>query len=204
MMGTKVKICGLKSEMEINFANILKPDFVGFIFAEESRRYVSPDVAAKLRMKLLPSVITVGVFVNEQFEKAVSIIKMGAIDIVQLHGSESDDYITSLRQVIRKPVIKAFRIDSPKEVITASGSAADYVLLDNGGGGTGKVFDWTLASGLNRPFFLAGGLDPENVRTAIAIAGPYAVDVSSGVEIEGVKDFEKMQKFIEAVRGEQK
>lgn len=203
-MGTKVKICGLKSEMEINFANILKPDFVGFIFAKESRRYVSPDVAAKLRMKLLPSVITVGVFVNEQFEKAVSIIKMGAIDIVQLHGSESDDYITSLRQVIRKPVIKAFRIDSPKEVITASGSAADYVLLDNGGGGTGKVFDWTLASGLNRPFFLAGGLDPENVRTAIAIAGPYAVDVSSGVEIEGVKDFEKMQKFIEAVRGEQK
>ena len=204
MMGTKIKICGLMSERDINYANSLIPDFVGFVFVRGSRRYVSPDIAANLRMRLITSVMTVGVFVNEKFENAINMTRQGALDIVQLHGEESDDYIISLREIIRRPIIKAFKIESSADVTRAESSPADFILLDNGVGGTGKAFDWTLARGIKRPFFLAGGLHPDNVRAAVDIANPYAVDVSTGVEKDRVKDFEKMHKFIEAVRGEQK
>lgn len=200
MMGTKIKICGLMSERDINYANSLIPDFVGFVFVRGSRRYVSPDIAANLRMRLITSVMTVGVFVNEKFENAINMTRQGALDIVQLHGEESDDYIISLREIIRKPVIKAFNVESIKDVDRAVDSPADFILLDNGTGGTGRTFDWTLVRNIERPFFLAGGLDPDNVEAAVSATNPYAVDVSSGVEKECVKDFEKMQNFINAVR----
>lgn len=199
-MTAKIKICGLMSERDIDFTNILRPDFIGFIFARDSRRYVPPDMAAKLRIKLLPSVITVGVFVNEKFENAVNITRQSAIDIVQLHGQEGDDYVISLRQITQRPIIKAFNIENNKDVVRAASSPADFILLDNGAGGTGKTFDWTVVRNLERPFFLAGGLDPDNVRTAVSNTNPYAVDVSSGVEKNHVKDFDKMQDFINAVR----
>lgn len=203
-MTTKIKICGLMTERDIDFANVLRPDFIGFIFAGGSRRYVPPDMASKLSMMLLPSVRTVGVFANQQFKSIEWIIRNGIIDIVQLHGHESDDYIISLRQIIRKPIIKAFNIESTKDVDRAANSPADLILLDNGAGGTGKTFDWSLVKNLERPFFLAGGLDPDNVRAAVFNTHPYAVDVSSGVEKERVKDFEKMQDFINAVRRDRK
>lgn len=204
MMQTKIKICGLMSERDIGFANILRPDYIGFVFAERSRRYVRPGEAAKLRAKLLPSVIAVGVFVNEKFDTVASIAGRGSIDFVQLHGEEDASYIISLSKKTGKPIIKAFSVSAIEDVEKAARSPADYILLDNGKGGTGKTFAWSLCAGLERPFFLAGGLDPINVSTALDCAEPFAVDVSSGVEKEGVKDFEKMQKFIEAVRGEQK
>ncbi|MGD9665964.1 MAG: phosphoribosylanthranilate isomerase [Synergistaceae bacterium] len=200
MMGTKIKICGLMSERDINYANSLIPDFVGFVFVRGSRRYVSPDIAANLRMRLLTSVMTVGVFVNEKFENAINMTRQGVLDIVQLHGQEDDEYIISLREIIRKPVIKAFNVESIKDVDRAVDSPADFILLDNGTGGTGRTFDWTLVRNIERPFFLAGGLDPDNVEAAVSATNPYAVDVSSGVEKECVKDFEKMQNFINAVR----
>lgn len=200
MMGTKIKICGLMSERDINYANSLIPDFVGFVFVRGSRRYVSPDIAANLRMRLLTSVMTVGVFVNEKFENAINMTRQGVLDIVQLHGQEDDEYIISLKEITRKPVIKAFNVESIKDVDRAVDSPADFILLDNGTGGTGRTFDWTLVRNIERPFFLAGGLDPDNVEAAVSATNPYAVDVSSGVEKECVKDFEKMQNFINAVR----
>ncbi|MDD2351587.1 MAG: phosphoribosylanthranilate isomerase [Synergistaceae bacterium] len=200
MMGTKIKICGLMSERDINYANSLIPDFVGFVFVRGSRRYVSPDIAANLRMRLLTSVMTVGVFVNEKFENAINMTRQGVLDIVQLYGQEDDEYIISLKEITRKPVIKAFNVESIKDVDRAVDSPADFILLDNGTGGTGRTFDWTLVRNIERPFFLAGGLDPDNVEAAVSATNPYAVDVSSGVEKECVKDFEKMQNFINAVR----
>ncbi len=200
MMGTKIKICGLMSERDINYANSLSPDFVGFVFVRGSRRYVSPDIAANLRMRLLTSVMTVGVFVNEKFENAINMTRQVVLDIVQLHGQEDDEYIISLKEITRKPVIKAFNVESIKDVDRAVDSPADFILLDNGTGGTGRTFDWTLVRNIERPFFLAGGLNPDNVEAAVSATNPYAVDVSSGVEKECVKDFEKMQNFINAVR----
>lgn len=204
MMKTKIKVCGLMSERDIGFANILMPDFIGFIFAGNSRRYVCPDKAAKLREKLLPSVMATGVFVDEKLDKVAGIVSQGAIDIVQLHGEEDDDYIVTVRKMTGRPVIKAYSIAGAEDVEKALRSSADYILLDNGKGGTGKTFEWLLAIGIERPFFLAGGLDAHNVRAALATADPYAVDVSSGVEKDGVKDFEKMKSFMNAVRGYQR
>ncbi len=203
-MKTKIKVCGLMSERDIVFANILMPDFIGFVFAGNSRRYVLPDKAAKLREKLLPSVMAAGVFVDEKFDRVAGIAGQGFIDFVQLHGEEDDDYIISLRKMTGKPIIKAYSIAGAGDVEKAVRSPADYILLDNGKGGTGKTFEWLLAIGIERPFFLAGGLDAHNVRAALATADPYAVDVSSGVEKEGVKDFEKMKSFMNAVRGYQR
>lgn len=204
MMGTKIKICGLMSERDINYANSLSPDFVGFVFVRGSRRYVSPDIAANLRMRLQTSVMTVGVFVNEKFDNAINMTRQGVLDIVQLHGQEDDDYIVSFRETTGKPIIKAFKVESINDVDRAIDSPADYILFDNGAGGTGRTFDWTLVRHIERPFFLAGGLDPYNVKAAVSSTNPYAVDVSSGVEKEGIKDFEKMQNFINAVRVDRK
>ncbi|MDD4160689.1 MAG: phosphoribosylanthranilate isomerase [Synergistaceae bacterium] len=203
-MRARIKICGLRSERDIDMVNMLRPDFIGFIFAGSSRRFVAPDMAAKLRRSLSPSVLPVGVFVNELPENIENLVQNGIIDIVQLHGQETDDYIVSLRKITGKQIIKAFNIASPEDVKKAEVSSADFILLDNGAGGTGKSFDWTLVSKIGRPFFLAGGLAPCNIADALSQTDPYAVDVSSGVESNGAKDFYKIKDFIQAVRGGRK
>lgn len=196
---TKIKICGLKSEEDISFANELKPDYIGFVFLKGRQRYISPEKAAGLKSRLAPSIQSVGVFVNEKIENVAALLNGGAIQIAQLHGAEDADYITELKRLCGKPIIKAFIIKSKADINKALSCPCDYLLLDNGLG-AGKTFDWSLIQDIERPFFLAGGLTPENVKGAISLVHPYGVDVSSGVETDGHKDYAKMKAFIQAVK----
>lgn len=200
---TKIKLCGLSRVCDIEIANALRPEFIGFVFAKKSRRYVSPETAKKLRALLSPSINAVGVFVNEPQKSVAELLKQGIIDIAQLHGSEDEEYISTLRSLTDKPIIKAFRIDNAEDVTAANASTADFVLLDSGSGGTGTVFDWGLLKDISRPYFLAGGLSHENVAEAIGVLHPYAVDVSSGLETDGVKNSAKMAAFMLAARKEE-
>ena len=196
---TKIKLCGLTRPCDIEYVNELLPEYIGFVFAPKSRRYISPEKAEVLREHLDDRITPVGVFVDEKIEVIADLIKRKIIDIVQLHGNESEQYIEDLRRVIDCPVIKAFRIESEADIASANQSSADYVLLDSGGG-TGKVFDHSLLKDIARPYFLAGGLTPENVETAVKQLAPFAVDASTSLETDGFKDKIKMTAFVNAVR----
>lgn len=198
MSKVKVKICGLTRECDICYANELLPDYIGFVFAN-SRRKVSIRRAYELKLKLDKRINAIGVFVDEPIEHVVKIASEGIIDMIQLHGREDETYMDKLREFTDKQIIKAYQISGQKDIETAKRTKADMILLDNGSGGTGRSFDWNLISKLSIPYFLAGGIDTENISQALLLE-PYAVDVSSGVETEGVKDFDKMKKIIEAVR----
>ena len=198
---TKIKLCGLSRPEDIQAANLLKPDFVGFVFAPQSRRYVLPRQARELKARLCPGIQAVGVFVNEELETVAQLLNRGVIDLAQLHGSEDGDDIRRLRTLTDKPVIQAFRIAGAQDILRAQTSPAHRILLDSGAG-TGTVFDWSLIGQLRRPYFLAGGLDAGNVGAAVRRLRPYAVDVSSGIETEGKKDPDKMAAFVAAVRKE--
>ena len=197
---TKIKLCGLTRPCDVEWANALMPDYIGFVFAKKSRRCVSPKTAGELREKLRPGIRAVGVFVQEPPEAVAALLNDGIIDLAQLHGGEDEAYIQAVRRLTDRPLIQAFRVDGPDDPERARHSSADHILLDNGAGGTGSAFDWTALKGFDRPYFLAGGLDPGNVAQAIKALHPYAVDVSSGVETDGVKDFVKMTAFVNAVR----
>lgn len=200
----RIKLCGLSRVCDIEVANELKPDYIGFVFAPGSRRYVPPDKARELKKMLDPGIQTVGVFVREEPEVIAGILDDGIIDLAQLHGGEDEDYISRLRELTDRPVIKAFRIDSEEDIRAAEASSADYILLDSGSGGTGTTFEWKLLSDMKRPYFLAGGLDPDNAGEAVRRLKPYGVDVSSGIETEGQKDKSKMTAFVHAVRKEER
>ena len=197
---TKIKLCGLTRPCDIEWANALMPDYIGFVFARKSRRCVSPEVARALREGLDPNIRAVGVFVNEAPEAVAALLDDGIIDLAQLHGREDEDYIRALRKLTDRPLIQAFRVDGPADLDRAYQSSADHILLDNGAGGTGSAFDWSVLKGFDRRFLLAGGLGPENVAQAIKAIRPFAVDVSSGIETDGVKDHKKMTAFVNAVR----
>jgi len=190
---TKIKFCGLKTLDDISFANEICPEYVGFVFAPKSKRYVAPALAKKLRAALDKKICAVGVFVNEKISAVAELLNAGIIDAAQLHGSEDNAYIQALRGT-KKIIIKAFQSDN-----IAQDSRADYILID-AGAGDGKTFDWNLVKNLRREYFLAGGLTPENVGDAIRTLNPFAVDVSSGIETDGKKDFSKMAAFAKAVR----
>ena len=201
MSATKCKLCGLMRPADIAAANALRPDYIGFVFAPKSRRYVSPQLAATLKSQLAPGIQAVGVFVNEAPETVADLLNTGTIDLAQLHGREGEDYIAHLRTLTDKAIIQAFKITAQQDIEQAEQSTADYILLDSGAG-SGTTFDWSLLQGIRRPYFLAGGLAPENVTQAIRALHPYAVDVSSGIEQNGQKDREKMAAFVAAVRKE--
>lgn len=198
----KIKLCGLTRSCDIEAVNELQPDYIGFVFAKKSRRYVSPEKAEELKAMLAPGIQAVGVFVNEEPEQIVSLLEAGTIEVAQLHGQEGEREIRRLRELIDHPLIQAFRIDTEQDVERANASTADYVLLDSGAGGTGTVFDWDLLQAIRRPYFLAGGLDTENLGTVKAKLNPYGIDVSSGIETDGYKDKEKMTAFVAAARKE--
>lgn len=197
---TRVKICGMKRPEDIAYVNELKPEYIGFVFAQGSGRYVAPEWAAQLKAGLSRSIQAVGVFVNEPQENILELLESGTIDLAQIHGNEGADYIRALKRRTGKPIIQAFQVSSTADADLAEASPADFVLLDHGAGGTGKTFDWSLVSGVRRPFFLAGGLSPENVGEAIVRCHPFAVDASSMLETDGWKDPDKMKRFIDAVR----
>lgn len=197
---TKIKVCGLRHLEDIQYVNKNKPDYIGFIFVEGRRRYISPDEALKLKEKLNSEIKVVGVFLDDEIEKIVNIADRGIIDMIQLHGHESEEFIANLRKKTDKKIIKAFSVKSEDDIEKAVKSSADYIMLDNGIGGTGETFNWDLCKNINRDFFVAGGLHKDNVLDIIDFAKPYAVDVSSGVETDGVKDYAKMEEFVDKVR----
>lgn len=197
---TKIKLCGLTRPGDIETANLLHPDFVGFVFAKKSRRYVSLERVRTLKELLHPDILAVGVFVDEAPEAVAAWLSSGVIDMAQLHGGEDEAYIETLRELTDKPIIKAFSVRGEQDIRRACDSTADFALLDAGDGGTGTAFDRELLAGMNRPYFLAGGLDPSTVGEVVRRWRPYAVDVSSGIETDGYKDAEKMQAFVECAR----
>ena len=200
---TGIKLCGLSLPSEIGTVNRLKPDYIGFVFAKKSRRYITEEKAAELKRLLTPEIKAVGVFINEDMKTVARLLKEGVIDIAQLHGTEDAAYVKRLREITGKAVIQAFCIGGRQDAALAESSVADYVILDSGAG-SGRAFAWELAQNIKRPYFLAGGLTPENVEEAIERLHPYAVDVSSGIETDGVKDQRKMAAFVAAVRKEGK
>ncbi len=196
---TRIKLCGITRAEDITVINRLRPEYAGFVFFRKSRRCVSREQAEKLRGLLDPAVKTVGVFVNEPAENVAGLLDAGVIGLAQLHGDEDEDYISRLRAMTEAPVIKAFRIGQREDLEAARASSADHILLD-AGMGDGIPLPWEWLTDLDRPYFLAGGLSPDNVEKAIGMLHPWGVDVSSGIETDGVKDAEKMRRFAEKVR----
>lgn len=199
-MDVKIKICGMRRKEDILEANRLQPDYVGFVFAPKSFRCISREEAIQLRQLLDPGIRAVGVFVDENIRTVAGLLADGIIQAAQLHGQENENYIRSLKRLTGRHVIKAFQITNSADVRRAAASNADCILLDHGTGGTGENFDWDLIQGLTRPYFLAGGLNPDNVQEALRRTRPWGVDVSSGVETDRVKDAKKMEQFVSRVR----
>ena len=198
---TRIKLCGLTRLKDIEAANALMPDYIGFVFAEKSRRFVPPEIAAVLREHLNPGIMAAGVFVDAPREQVAELLNRDTIQIAQLHGHEDEAYIRALRGLTDRTIWKAFKITAPTDLKAADVSSADLVLLDNGPGGTGEAFDWALLREFHaRPYVLAGGLNPENAAEAIAALRPFGLDVSSGIETEVRKAPGKMEKFVRAVR----
>ena len=191
---SKVKICGLCRLEDIDAVNQALPDFIGFVFAE-SRRRIEIKKAQMLKRRLDERIKAVGVFVNERIEIISNLYRKGIIDLVQLHGDEDLSYIRQLREC---PVIKVVRI---ADVLPPLPEETEYLIFDNKNGGSGKPFDWDLLKNLKgHKYFLAGGLSKKNVADAIQFLNPFCVDVSSGVETDGLKDAEKILEFVRIVR----
>ena len=197
----KIKICGLFRDCDIDYVDEAKPDFIGFVFAK-SRRQVSVEWAEIMRSRLSSDIKSVGVFVNEPLVNVAKLLNNNIIEMAQLHGDENENYIKELKSLTltNKPIIKAVRVLSQNDIEAAQHTLADFLLLDNGTGGTGESFDWSLVSHVKKPFFLAGGLKIDNIEQAIATTNPYAVDLSSGVETDGLKDQDKILEIVRRMR----
>ena len=196
----RIKICGLMRPQDIDVVNEVCPDIAGFILASGRRRTVTPERMRELTGRLKPEIQSAAVFLDQDIRWIADLAAEGLMDIIQLHGHEGNEEIRYLRSRTDKTVIKAFRIDTAEDIRRAEDSEADLVLLDHGAGGTGQAWDWSLLTGMKRPFILAGGLDSENVQEAVRKTQPFGVDVSSGVETDGCKDREKILRFVCAVR----
>ena len=225
----KIKFCGLFRECDIEFANALMPDFVGFVFAENSRRFVDFALAKRLKARLDSSIKAVGVFVDSHVECVCEALQSKIIDMVQLHGNENNAYISALRESLQRnygnatPIIKAIKMRNSHSLEKALESSADFILLDSTNAGSGVAFEWNLLAqklqdsrGLDlhdslvldsqdfkrdfaTRFFLAGGINADNIAKAMSL-NPYAIDISSGIESQGIKNFAKMQQIIQMIR----
>lgn len=199
-LNVKIKICGLFREDDTVAVNAVLPDFIGLVFAK-SPRMVDFELAQKIKQKLDPKIKSVGVFVNEKIENILGLFEAKIIDIAQLHGDEDENFIERLKSEANIQVIKSIKA-SPAMVLPLN---ADYILFDTPdkklAGGTGKTFDWSLIPNINKPVFLAGGLNSTNIKQAIEQVSPFAVDISSGVETNGHKDFGKILEITNLIRG---
>ena len=205
-----IKVCGLRRIEDIEYANILKPDYIGFIFAKSKRR-VTIQEAINLKHILDEDIKTVGIFVNEKIENVLDVAKSVCLDVVQLHGDENQEYIEELKldfnaNKIKPEIWKAIRVKNKESLKKAELLKVDGILLDTYSseayGGLGESFNWEIVRGLklDKKVILAGGLNIENVELAKSIVKPDIIDVSSGIEIDGFKDYEKMKIFIERGR----
>ena len=203
----KVKICGIKNLQDVQAVNKHKPDFAGFVFYPLSKRYVSLIVARRLKAALNRHIKTVGVFVNAPVEEIAAAAELGIIDLVQLHGDEGKAYIAELKKICKLPIIKAVRVQDESDIKRADYYNCDYLLFDtysqSAYGGTGRQFNTQLLKGvkIHKPYFIAGGLNADNVRHALKGLKPFAADVSGGVETDGGKDAAKIKAFIKQVKG---
>lgn len=209
----QLKICGLRRAQDIDYVNELMPDFIGFVFAP-SKRQLTREQAAVLAENLHPGIKRVGVFVDQPEDFVAELLASGVIQFAQLHGREDAAYIARLRKRTKRfgvdaKIIKAVKVRSKEDLTGVEDIDCEYLLLDawsdegQAAGGNGKTFDWTLIHSVGKPFFLAGGIHPGNVGTAIRDVKPFGVDASSCMETDGYKDFQKMKSLVEAVRGEQ-
>ena len=196
----KIKICGIKRLEDIEIVNRCKPDYIGFVFAD-SKRKVSHDLARKLKDNLDSDIISVGVFVDAPENEILELFGDGIIEVAQLHGHESEEYISDLKDKTNGEliIINAIEMNDEVDLLQYNDSIADYLLLDSGKG-SGKTFDWGLIrKDLKKEFFLAGGLDSENVTLAVDEFDPYAVDLSSSLETDGFKDEIKIKEIMEVI-----
>ena len=197
----KIKICGLKRLEDIEIVNKYKPDYIGFVFAD-SKRKVSHDLAFEMKNNLASNIVSVGVFVDADIDEIVELFDMGVIEIAQLHGLESEDYIRNLKENTNYElkIINAIEMSDEKDLLEYDNSLSDYLLLDSGKG-SGKTFDWSLIrTDLTKDFFLAGGINISNVNSAIEEFNPFAVDLSSSLETDGFKDENKIKEIMEVIR----
>mgnify|MGYP000851662899 FL=1 len=198
----KIKLCGIRRREDIAFLNIYKPDYAGFVFAGTKRR-VTPEQAAVLSGGLSPEIKRVGVFVNETAAGVESAVKTAGLSAVQLHGDENPEYISGLKKLLPSTEVwKAIRVNGRKSIESALKTDADMLLFDSysegGYGGTGKTADIKLIKSMkiSRPFFIAGGISAENISGIVNTLSPYGVDVSSGIETNGVKDGQKIKRIM--------
>jgi phosphoribosylanthranilate isomerase len=201
---TKLKICGLTQQQDIDIVNSILPDYIGFVFAESKRR-VTTTQASAMKERLDSRIKAVAVFVNAGIDEIAELVHHGVIDLVQLHGDEDEAYIKALKRRIDSPIIKAIRVRNMQDILASERLPCDYLLLDaykaDAYGGTGTSFDYTLIPMLRKPFFLAGGLNAGNIKQALEVR-PYCLDISSGVETNGVKDPKKIKDIIRIIREE--
>ena len=202
----KIKICGITNVEDANWVANLGADYLGLIFAKDSKRKVSLDNAKEITAAVPPYIKKVGLFINEEPKVVDKMLTLCKLDVLQFHGEETPGYCSQFKG--RAEIIKGFRMKDEQSLNQISQYDVDFYLLDafveGEWGGTGKTFNWELAlkaKELGRPIFLAGGLNPENVAEAIKKVQPYAVDVASGVEASPRrKSVELMQEFIDKAR----
>ncbi|MGX2982300.1 phosphoribosylanthranilate isomerase [Helicobacter sp. 23-1045] len=214
----KIKFCGLFRECDIEFANELMPDFVGFVFARQSKRFVDFALAGELKARLNSGIKAVGVFVDSPVEHICEAVQSKIIDMVQLHGNENNAYISALRKSMQKdcgtiaPIIRAIKMRDSHSLNLALEFNADFILLDSANAGSGVAFEWEKLSAkiaesryfafdFATRFFLAGGVNADNLPRAMSL-NPYAIDISSGIETQGKKDFAKMKQIIETLHSQ--
>ncbi len=201
---TFVKICGITNLDDARIAAGFGADAMGFNFYTESSRYIAPEAAKEIILEVGASVRTVGVFVNAPLERVQKVVSEANLDMIQLHGNETAQYVKEIKKRCGLEVIKAFRISNDSDPSVINDYHADAILLDanspNFYGGSGETADWDLARQVAEAHprvYLAGGLNVENVNRAIETVRPYAVDVASGVEtVKGRKDHKKLAEFI--------
>lgn len=190
--------------------NELRPDYIGFVFAK-SKRQITGKQAAVLANGLDEQIQRVGVFVNQPVTLVAELLEQKVIHLAQLHGEEDETYVKKLKLCCQERgvlprIIKAVRVRTEEDIRRAETVPCDFLLLDawseQGAGGNGVTFDWSLIRSVKKPFFLAGGLTPENVSDAVRQIHPYGVDASSSLETDGFKDREKIKQFISQVRQE--
>lgn len=201
----KIKLCGIRRLKDIQYLNEFKPDYAGFILSEGFRRSVDLSTFCELKSHLDKNIKTVGVFVNEPLEY---ILKYYAeeLDVIQLHGDETAEYLQKLKNKVKCKIWRAVRIKNSEDIITADNAVADLLLLDsfsaNEYGGTGKTADWSIINSVNikTPFFLAGGLNMDNICDAVKTVKPYGIDISGGIETDGFKDRNKIEIIMKLIR----
>ncbi len=196
----KIKICGIRRLEDIKIVNKYNPDYIGFVFAD-SKRQVSHELASELKSNLDSDIISVGVFVDASPDEIIELFDGGIIEIAQLHGDESEEYINVLKERTNNElkIIKAIEMSENKDLQKYDNLNVDYLLLDSGKG-SGKTFDWHLIrNDLKKEFFLAGGINSTNITEAVEQFNPYAIDLSSSLETDGFKDEEKIKEIMEVI-----